>query len=305
VTSTKQFVWSGGAKPREARNSAGAVTGQYFPLGEVLSGTSYLYTRDYLGSIREMTNSGGSIVGQLDFDPYGRATTLQGSTAPDFQFAGYYAHAASGLALTASRALNSFVGRFINRDPIEENSGNNLYAYVGNSPEMSTDSLGYCSDDHAPYIIPLGPSTPIPPNPNLPVQFPNIPWGTGLPWGNTPGGPWYPNPWIPLDPYENPNMLPPWGNGGKNTPPWGNGPTWGNGIGWGIGTWELGPEWGNKAWTNPSPWGNGDPNHLPWGLVPITTIIPPPNDPIPLPLGLKPYKPITRKRNPIGGNIVN
>ena len=34
------------------------------------------------------------------------------------------------------------MGRFINRDPIEEEGGNNLYAFVGNSPLNRVDWLG-------------------------------------------------------------------------------------------------------------------------------------------------------------------
>jgi YD repeat-containing protein len=133
VTSTKQMVWADDAR-REARNSTGTVTAQYFSLGETISGSSYPYTIDHLGftgamlkasrfaqlrlfrahpggfnplahagSTREMTNSTGTVEAQLAYDPYGRATQLQGTMSPDFQFAGYYCHASSGLDLTTTR----------------------------------------------------------------------------------------------------------------------------------------------------------------------------------------------------------
>jgi RHS repeat-associated protein len=40
------------------------------------------------------------------------------------------------------RFYSSEVGRWVNRDPIEERGGNNLFVYVSNSPGNDVDSLG-------------------------------------------------------------------------------------------------------------------------------------------------------------------
>ena len=77
-----------------------------------------------------MTNSSGTIVYQQTFDPYGQPTTIVSTTPSDFGYAGYYVHSRSGLNLTLYRQYNSSLGRWINRDPIGENGGINLYAYV-------------------------------------------------------------------------------------------------------------------------------------------------------------------------------
>jgi RHS repeat-associated protein len=160
VTSTKQFVWSGSHR-RETRNGTGTVTAQFFGRGEIISGTSYVYTKDKLRSIREMTNSTGAVQSQYDYDPFGRATLLQGSVAADFQLAGYYFHAPSGLSLTRNRAYSPRLGRFINRDPIGMRGGVNLYAYVGNTPMGATDPSG---------LLPItGPITMMPPGGGPPV----------------------------------------------------------------------------------------------------------------------------------------
>lgn len=72
-------------------------------------------------SIREMTNSSGNIVRQYSYDPWGNVTVLQGSGPDsDFQYAGYYYHARSGLYLTKYRAYNPVLGRWLSRDPIGE-----------------------------------------------------------------------------------------------------------------------------------------------------------------------------------------
>src|SRR5271170_386329 len=127
ITSTKQFVWDSGVKPREARDASSSITGQYFSYGEVLSGVSYYYTKDQLGSIREMTNGAGSVQAQYTYDPYGRGTEIEGTLSSDFQYAGYYYHAPSGLSLALNRAYDATLCRWINRDPVEEGGGINLY----------------------------------------------------------------------------------------------------------------------------------------------------------------------------------
>ena len=138
LTSTKQFVWSDGHR-RETRDASSSVLSQFFALGELIGGTKYFYSKDQIGSTREMTDSSGNIQAQIAYDPFGRTTKLQGSLTPDFQYAGYYLHGASGLDLTLTRPYSSALSRFINRDPIE---GENLYSYTSNQPIDSIDPAG-------------------------------------------------------------------------------------------------------------------------------------------------------------------
>ena len=145
VTSTKQYVAG------EERDGSNLITKRYFAQGEQrISGstaTNYFYTFDHLGSVREMIASDGTtIAARYSYDPYGRATKVSGSLDCDFQFTGYYYHAASGLLLSATRAYNPNLGRFISRDPSGEGSGLNLYAYCGDNPICATDSSGLCID---------------------------------------------------------------------------------------------------------------------------------------------------------------
>lgn len=109
----------------------------------VLIGSSnYFYTVRHDGSVPEMTNSSGTVVWEQSFDPYGVPTTIIGTTPADFGYCGYYLHQRSGLNLTRARAYNASLGRFINRDPIEEAGGNNLYAYCDNDPIDDSDPSG-------------------------------------------------------------------------------------------------------------------------------------------------------------------
>jgi RHS repeat-associated protein len=135
---TKQFIWCAD-RMREARDGTGSLLNQYFPCGQTISGSNYFYTRDHLGSVRELTDSSGNIQAQYSYDPYGKVTQLQGSLASDFQYAGYYFHAPSGLNLAVHRAYDANLGRWINRDPILSLIE---CTYVHNRPTNFVDPMG-------------------------------------------------------------------------------------------------------------------------------------------------------------------
>jgi RHS repeat-associated protein len=134
-------VWCGNDKC-EFRDANDAVTLFAYPQGQYSGGTRYYYTRDHLGSIREMGKSDGTIVARYDYDPWGRSTTVINTTLPDFNFTGLYRHSASGLIMAERRFYDPDLGRWISRDPIGENGGVNLYAYTSNDPVDGVDTLG-------------------------------------------------------------------------------------------------------------------------------------------------------------------
>jgi RHS repeat-associated protein len=129
------------------------VVKRFFGQGEQVSGTNYYFTRDHLGSVREVTGTSGIILARYDYDPYGRMVPVSGAFAMDFGYAGMYYHAASGLNLTLYRAYNADLGRWLSRDPSGEASGLDLYAYVAGNPVNAIDFLGLdilgALNDHA------------------------------------------------------------------------------------------------------------------------------------------------------------
>jgi len=141
ITSEKRFVWYGLTRGEE-RDGSGNVTKRFYPEGVQVAGASLFYTLDRLGSIRELTDSTGAVRARYDYDPYGRRTKSTGDLEADFGFTGQYYHAPSKLHLAVYRAYDADVGRWINRDPVAEAGGLNLYRYVKNSPTRYTDSLG-------------------------------------------------------------------------------------------------------------------------------------------------------------------
>ena len=160
----------------EERNSAGSsVSKRFYSLGEQINGTSYYYTNDHLGSIREVVDGSGAIHARYDYDSFGRQTKLSGYLDADFGFTGFYKEKTVGLDLTLFRAYDPDKGRWLSRDPIAIGTGPNLYAYVGNDPFDYMDLFGLESW-HAPLWPPPDPR-PTPtlcPTPNPNVMFGNL-----------------------------------------------------------------------------------------------------------------------------------
>jgi RHS repeat-associated protein len=144
ITSTKRFVWCGSDRC-EVHDAQDNVTGRFFEQGEQISGTNYFYARDQLGSIREMTDSSGALHARYSYDPYGTRTKVSGDLDASLGFTGLYYHANSNLQLAYYRAYDSATGRWLNRDPLGEDAGGNLYAYVGNNPIARDDPSGLCT----------------------------------------------------------------------------------------------------------------------------------------------------------------
>jgi RHS repeat-associated protein len=163
VTSTKNLVWDG-TQIAEERDGSNNVTKRYFAQG-CLNGTDkQYYTRDHLGSVRDITNDAHAAEGSFDYDPWGRIS-LVGSTTnyPDFGFTGHYFHSPSRLHLALYRGYSAEAGRWVSRDPLwnaEKKEGPNLYEYVENGPTYAIDLLGLTSPckDKCPPSPPKGDS---------------------------------------------------------------------------------------------------------------------------------------------------
>ena len=106
---------------------------------------NYYYSRDHLGSVREVTNATGALKAQYDYDAWGNQIVVTGNMSFDFGYTGHYRHAPSNLYLAEYRAYDPTVARWISRDPVENpeiKEGPNLYWYVRNNPLNSWDPEG-------------------------------------------------------------------------------------------------------------------------------------------------------------------
>ena len=121
---------------------ANNVARRFYAQGEQIGGTPYFYTKNHLGSIREITDANATIVGHNSYDLYGRLSESVTTVESTFGYTGMYRHQKSGLDLTLYRAYDPELGRWISRDPIAEQGGLNLYEYVGNRPVRDIDAYG-------------------------------------------------------------------------------------------------------------------------------------------------------------------
>jgi len=144
TTSDKKYLWDG-VEIAEERDATGAiVTKRFYSQGFVDSdGTILFYTRDHLGSIRELTDGSQTIRARYDYDSFGRATKIQGDRDSQFTYTGHFWHGQSGLNLATYRAYDPNLGRWISRDAAGERGGVNLYQYVLNDPTNLIDPSGH------------------------------------------------------------------------------------------------------------------------------------------------------------------
>ena len=107
-----------------------------------------------------MTSNG--IGAHYDYAPFGATTrTHRDSSASfdivalnPFRFSSEYYDSELDLVYYNFRHYSPSLGRFLSRDPIEEQGGLNLYAFVGNKPSLHTDVLGTATSLSACFTSP-------------------------------------------------------------------------------------------------------------------------------------------------------
>jgi len=141
IVQETRWIWEG-VDIREQRSPIGSVTKRFLKMGVEDGKEPLFYQSDQLGSIRGMVSGGGNVSSQFDYDPFGRRSTLLGSSDSVFGFTGHFLHAASALNLTLWRAYDARVGRWLTRDPLGERIIVNLYDYCQLNPLGLADPLG-------------------------------------------------------------------------------------------------------------------------------------------------------------------
>ena len=118
-------------------------------IGGILSRTTTagvaFYGYDGNGNVTLLTNSAGQDVGHYRYDAFGNTLEAEGPRAGEnpYRFSTKELHGPSGLYDYGFRFYSPGLGRWMNRDPIEEQGGINLYSIVGNNPINNVDEYGY------------------------------------------------------------------------------------------------------------------------------------------------------------------
>jgi len=111
---------------------------------DAASGQTACFHADGNGNVTALINSQQIIAAKYIYDPFGNILSKAGpiADANTYRFSSQEYHQPSGLSLYLYRAYDPNLERWLNRDPIEENGGINLYEPNYNDPLNWVDRDG-------------------------------------------------------------------------------------------------------------------------------------------------------------------
>lgn len=149
----RSYAWGlDGASSLDATGGIGALVLQTLHQGATR--THYHVATDGHGSVTALLDQNGNAAALYEYDPYGQLLRAEGANAAEsltsadqpgdnpFRYSTKYWDRETGLYDYGLRFYDPSLGRFINRDPIGEAGGANLYAFASNSPVNRFDYLG-------------------------------------------------------------------------------------------------------------------------------------------------------------------
>ena len=178
---TNHYVWGldlSGTLQSHVSRASGITWQGAGGIGGLLSATrsgptspsTVFYACDANGNITDLTDSNGAVVAHYEYDPYGNTIRAEGPEASNnpYRFSSKYADDETGLYYFGYRFYNPELGRWLNRDPITERGGINLYTFAEQSPINRYDILGLATFNDAvachatamAYARDLGPQLP-------------------------------------------------------------------------------------------------------------------------------------------------
>jgi RHS repeat-associated protein len=104
--------------------------------------TTHFLHSDAMGNVVMTTDGSGNISSTYRYTPFGRLYAKTGPFTIRFTFSSKEFEPATGLGYWGYRFYSPGLRRWLNRDPIGEQGGVNLYGYVDNSPILWTDNYG-------------------------------------------------------------------------------------------------------------------------------------------------------------------
>jgi RHS repeat-associated protein len=108
--------------------------------------TASFYVYDGAGSVRQLTDSNGTVTDEYEYDAYGNSFTKQGATPNNYLYRGEQFDSDLGLYYLRARYYNPATGRFLSRDPLDGNAIDpaslHKYLYANGDPVNGIDPMG-------------------------------------------------------------------------------------------------------------------------------------------------------------------
>ncbi len=111
---------------------------------------SYYYMVDGNKNIVGLVNESGALANHYEYTPFGKLINEVEAIENPFKFSSEYADTETGLIYYNYRYYNPATGKWLKRDPIQEQGGLNLYGFVGNNSVSYFDLFGLDVKDNTP-----------------------------------------------------------------------------------------------------------------------------------------------------------
>jgi RHS repeat-associated protein len=159
TTSSRSYVW--GLDLSGTLQGAGGVGGLlcWIEGRDGSPSRPFFPSYDANGNITDLVDTNGTVVAHYEYDPYGNTIAKSGDQADTnpFRFSSKYRDGETGFYYYGYRFYSPSLGRWLNRDPIEEEGGINLFVFVDNAPPDLFDAFG----DRAISFEINGPQSPL------------------------------------------------------------------------------------------------------------------------------------------------
>ena len=138
-TTEVQYFW--GLDLSDSLHGAGGVGGL---LALSSNGLFYFPAYDNNGNVTRYIDESGNVVATYEYDDFGKLISQSGPLADLFhiRFSTKYCDPETGLYYYGERFYSPDWRIWLNRDPIEESGGLNIYSFCGNHPIEGIDLLG-------------------------------------------------------------------------------------------------------------------------------------------------------------------
>jgi RHS repeat-associated protein len=138
----------------------------------------YVFAFDGNGNTGQVIDGSGAIAATYEYDAFGRTAGSSGSykDANVYRFSTKHVDPESDLYYYGYRFYSAGLGRWTNRDPIAEDGGINVYAFVGNATSHFVDILGLRVPIAPPSAPSFRPSIGVPSRPSSSHTRPSGPF---------------------------------------------------------------------------------------------------------------------------------